>query len=154
MVWLWNMILDVSRYLCSIWKKIISLAFFLHVWTVHQFHWSENEIPLQDIRHHVWICDVYCPMIALGWSAWSSTSLSFYPLLVFVHPVMGNSNRKETEQIFVLRVLIALLNRYQLNIFKNKNRKKCFNLNVWLLSIGMNHNWTKNLWKIKKLPLS
>ena len=70
----------------------------LPVWTSFSLIWKWNSPGHQTSCH--WICDVYCSMIALCWSGRSPTSLTFYPLFVFVRPAMGNSNRKETERNF------------------------------------------------------
>ena len=75
------------------------LTFCLPVWTSVSLIWKWNTPAGHQTSCH-WICDVYCSMIALCWSGRSPTSLTFYPLFVFVRPAMGNSNRKETERNF------------------------------------------------------
>ena len=135
------MILDVSRYLCSIWRKIISLAFFLHVWTVHQFHWSENEIPLQDIRHHV----IGSVMFIVLWSR--SAGLVnpllhplFTPFLSLSVQPWETQTEKRLKEIFVSRVLIALLTRYQ----HNSNITHIMVLYQLLFWLPSHFYWEKN----------
>ena len=141
MVWLWNMILDVIRYFCSIWRKIISLAFFLHVWTVHKFHWSQNEIPLQDIRHHV----IGSVMFIVLWlrSAGQLDPLLhslFTPFLSLSIQPWETQTEKRLKEIFVSRVLIALLTRYQ----HNSNITHIMVLYQLLFWLPSHFYWEKN----------
>ena len=107
----------------------------------HQFHWSENEIPLQDIRHHV----IGSVMFIVLWSRSAGLvdpllhSL-FTPFLSLSVQPWETQTEKRLKEIFVSRVLIALLTRYQ----HNSNITHIMVLYQLLFWLPSHFYWEKN----------